>query len=55
MSDDEFVRRSASNPLALPVKQADLEDNLWQANQIGANAETHWRGLDVLRERKNER
>ncbi|MGO8514004.1 metal-dependent phosphohydrolase, partial [Rhizobium ruizarguesonis] len=26
--DDDFVRRAASNPLSLPVKRADLDDNL---------------------------
>ncbi|MCA1443760.1 metal-dependent phosphohydrolase [Ensifer sp. IC4062] len=54
-SDDEFVRRAASNPLALPVKQADLEDNLWQVNQAGGDAETYRRGLDILRGVKNRR
>lgn len=46
--DDEFVRRAASNPLALPVKRADLEDNLWQAEQTGMNPEKYQRGLDIL-------
>lgn len=27
--DLAFVRRAAANPLALPVKRADLTDNLW--------------------------
>jgi (p)ppGpp synthase/HD superfamily hydrolase len=48
-SDDEFVRRAASNPLALPVKQADLEDNLWQVDQIGGDAQKYRRGLEILR------
>jgi hypothetical protein len=47
-TDDEFVRRAASNPLALPVKRADLEDNLWQAEQTGMNPEKYQRGLDIL-------
>ena len=51
-SDDEFVRRAASNPLALPVKQADLEDNLWQADQAGEDSKKYQRGLDILREAK---
>lgn len=53
--DDEFVRRAAANPLALPVKQADLEDNLRQAEQAGKNTEKYQRGLDILREVRNER
>jgi hypothetical protein len=54
-SEDEFVSRAASNPLALPVKQADLEDNLWQADQAGGDAEKDRRGLELLRDPKNER
>ena len=52
-SDDDFVRRAASNPLALPVKQADLEDNLRQAEQTGKNTEKYQRGLDLLRDIKS--
>ena len=51
-ADDQLVRRAASNPLALPVKQADLEDNLWQAEQAGTNAEKYRRGLAILRDIK---
>ncbi|MBB4253976.1 (p)ppGpp synthase/HD superfamily hydrolase [Rhizobium sp. BK008] len=51
--DDDFVRRAASNPLALPVKQADLEDNLRQAEQTGKNTEKYQRGLDLLRDIKS--
>jgi len=54
-TDDEFVRRSASNPLALPVKQADLEDNLRQAEQTGKKTEKYQRGLDLLHEIGSER
>ncbi|MBX5050434.1 HD domain-containing protein [Rhizobium lentis] len=53
--DEEFVRRAAANPLALPVKQADLEDNLRQAEQAGKNTEKYQRGLDILRKGRNER
>ncbi|MBX4976884.1 HD domain-containing protein [Rhizobium lentis] len=53
--EDEFVRRAAANPLALPVKQADLEDNLRQAEQAGKNTEKYQRGLDLLRKVRNER
>ncbi|TBY51115.1 HD domain-containing protein [Rhizobium leguminosarum] len=49
-ADDDFVRRAASNPLALPVKQADLEDNLRQAEQASKNTEKYQRGLDLLRD-----
>ncbi len=46
--DDAFVRRAASNPLALPVKKADLEDNLWQAEQIGMDSTKYQSGLALL-------
>jgi len=42
-SDDEFVRRAASNPLPIPVKQAYFEDNLWQADQTDGDAEKYRR------------
>ena len=51
--DGDFVRRAASNPLALPVKKADLEDNLQQAEQAGKKTEKYQRGLDILREMGN--
>lgn len=50
-SDDGFVTRATSNALARPVKQADLEDNLWQAEQTGGDAKKYRRGLDILRDR----
>ncbi|QIA24596.1 HD domain-containing protein [Mesorhizobium sp. AA22] len=46
--DLAFVRRAASNPLALPVKRADLADNLWQARQIGAPTSKYEDGLRIL-------
>jgi len=46
--DLAFVRRAASNPLALPVKRADLADNLWQARQTGASTSKYEQGLRVL-------
>lgn len=46
--DLAFVRRAAANPLALPVKRADLADNLWQAQQIGAPTSKYEDGLRVL-------
>lgn len=45
-----FVRRAASNPLALPVKRADLQDNIWQSQQIGASASKYEEGLRILDE-----
>ncbi|CCV08304.1 conserved hypothetical protein [Mesorhizobium metallidurans STM 2683] len=45
-----FVRRAASNPLALPVKRADLADNIWQARQIGASTSKYEKGLRLLDE-----
>ncbi|MBA1143070.1 HD domain-containing protein [Mesorhizobium neociceri] len=45
-----FVRRAASNKLALPVKRADLEDNIWQSRQIGASATKYEEGLRILDE-----
>lgn len=50
--EDEFtfVRRAAANPLALPVKRADLSDNIWQARQIGASTSKYEEGLRLLDE-----
>ncbi|MFK0691705.1 HD domain-containing protein [Mesorhizobium sp. IMUNJ 23033] len=48
--DLAFVRRAAANPVALPVKRADLADNLWQARQIGASTSKYEDGLRVLDE-----
>lgn len=47
-ADDEFVRRAASNPLARAVKQADLEDNLVQAEQAGLDTSKYLHGLKIL-------
>ncbi|AGB45009.1 HD domain-containing protein [Mesorhizobium sp. B2-3-14] len=43
-----FVRRAASNPLALPVKRADLADNIWQSKQIGASTAKYEEALRIL-------
>lgn len=48
--DEAFVRRAASNPLALPVKKADLEDNLAQALRNGESTDKYRRGLEILRD-----
>ena len=39
--DDTFVRRAASNRLARPVKLADLQDNLRQAQAAGLPSEKY--------------
>ncbi|RWO13721.1 MAG: HD domain-containing protein [Mesorhizobium sp.] len=52
--DLAFVRRAAANPLALPVKRADLTDNLWQAQQIGASTSKYEDGLRILDEEFSE-
>jgi (p)ppGpp synthase/HD superfamily hydrolase len=46
--DETFVRRAAANPLALPVKKADLEDNLQIALRSGENGEKYRQGLEML-------
>lgn len=46
--DESFLLRSASNPLALPVKRADLEDNLKQALASGIDADSYRAGLTLL-------
>jgi hypothetical protein len=46
--DPAFVRRAAVNPLARPVKKADLEDNLRQAREIAAPVERFSEGLRIL-------
>ncbi|MDX3924971.1 MAG: metal-dependent phosphohydrolase [Shinella sp.] len=45
---EDFVRRAASNPIARQVKLADLEDNLWQTEQLGADGSKYRRGLEIL-------
>lgn len=45
-----FVRRSITNPLAVPVKHADLSDNLWQMQQVGGDAGKFAQGLRILAE-----
>lgn len=47
-SDDAFVKRAISNPLARPVKQADLEDNLAQMQEKGGDTEKYERGLAII-------
>lgn len=43
-----FVRRAASNPLALPVKHADLLDNLEQALASRMETQKYLDGLRIL-------
>ena len=45
-----FVRRAASNRLARPVKEADLRDNLDQAEAIGLDPAKYVEGLKTLSE-----
>ncbi|SSC73052.1 unnamed protein product [Ciceribacter sp. T2.26MG-112.2] len=46
--DEALVRRAGANPLARRVKQADLEDNLWQAEMAGREKGKYERGLEIL-------
>jgi hypothetical protein len=46
--DVAFVRRAASNSLARPVKEADLKDNLEQAEGRGNEAAKYLDGLKTL-------
>ena len=46
--EEAFVLRAAANPLALPVKRADLEDNLQQALASGGDADRYRHGLALL-------
>ena len=46
--EEGFLCRAASNELALPVKIADLRDNLWQAHQAGVAPEKYEAGLAIL-------
>lgn len=47
-TEQGFLCRAASNRLALPVKRADLNDNLWQARQAGVSTAKYETGLRVL-------
>jgi (p)ppGpp synthase/HD superfamily hydrolase len=44
----DFVRRSIQNPLARPVKRADLTDNLAQMRQMGGDGSKFAEGLKIL-------
>jgi (p)ppGpp synthase/HD superfamily hydrolase len=46
--EDAFLIRSMSDHLARPVKRADLEDNLVQAEQAGLDTAKFVHGLRVL-------
>ena len=46
-----FVRRSIANPLARPVKRADLTDNLAQMRRMGGDGSKFAEGLRILNER----
>ena len=47
---EAFVRRAVSNPVAKPVKRADLEDNLSQVQTIGEDGEKYLRALRLITE-----
>jgi (p)ppGpp synthase/HD superfamily hydrolase len=47
-SEEGSILRAASNELALPVKIADLRDNLWQAHQAGIAPDRYETGLSIL-------
>jgi len=49
-SEEGFICRAVSNDLALPVKKADLRDNLWQAHQAGTAPDRYETGLGILGE-----
>nr|WP_276121034.1 HD domain-containing protein [Pararhizobium qamdonense] len=49
-SDQAFVRRAGSNRLARPVKEADLKDNLGQAEATGLDPAKYVEGLKTLSE-----
>jgi (p)ppGpp synthase/HD superfamily hydrolase len=53
-NDEVFVRRAASNGLARPVKEADLNDNLKQAEATGLDAAKYIHGLKTLSETGKE-
>ncbi|WP_082529957.1 HD domain-containing protein [Rhizobium sp. Root1203] len=46
-TDDQFVIRAVANKLACPVKIADLQDNLQQANTVGSDHVKYKRGLEL--------
>ena len=46
--EEAFVLRAAANPMALPIKRADLEDNLRQALAHGLDTERYRQGLALL-------
>jgi (p)ppGpp synthase/HD superfamily hydrolase len=46
----DFVRRSIANPLARPVKRADLTDNFAQMQQMGGDGSKFAEGLRILNE-----
>lgn len=46
----DFIRRSIVDPLARPVKRADLTDNLAQMRQMGGDGGKFAEGLRILNE-----
>jgi hypothetical protein len=46
--DEDLVRPAVAEPLARPVKRADLEDNVWQTARPGEKAKSFQAGLKLL-------
>jgi len=47
----DFVRRAVADPLARPVKRADLNDNLQQAERNGADGRKYRMGLEIVEDK----
>lgn len=47
-SEDAFVKRAIDNPIARPVKVADLKDNLQQAQLVHADTTKYKKGLAII-------
>lgn len=47
-TDDQFIVRAVENKIACPVKIADLQDNLRQANAAGLDPVKYKRGLELV-------
>ncbi|MCO5732271.1 metal-dependent phosphohydrolase [Rhizobium sp. SSA_523] len=52
---EAFCRRACANPLARPVKQADLIDNLEQAKRLGRDGSKYEQGLHILAQLNQQR
>ncbi len=52
--DREFVKRAWANQLARQVKEADLRDNLQQAEQVGQETGKYQQGLETFCELRSK-